>query len=165
MDDRRAIDFDRSLAGEVYLAVSDGLTAWAQAHDRLHPFKIGSSKDARKRLDHLNAGPWLSRAAEPCLGFRDWRLLGSWSVYDRESPVALEGYIRRRFAKFLGYLYFREVHGATHAGNGETEILRLRLELIPVFPKLFEKHGLKGMVGGIAADMIDLLVKDIHQRT
>lgn len=164
MDDRRIIDFDRTLAGEVYLAVSDDLTAWAQANDRLHPFKIGSSKNARERVDYLNADPRLAQAGQPCLGFRDWRLLEVWAIYDEESPLDMERSLMKRFAQFLEYLDFREVHGAPHAGNGETEIFRLKLELLPIFPELFERHGLKGMIGRIAQDMIDLLVADIRRR-
>lgn len=165
MDDRRILDFNRRLAGEIYLAVSDGLTAWAEANDRLYLFKIGSSKDARQRLDDLNGDPWRGRASQPCLGFRDWRLLGTWWIYDDESRIGIEGYIRRRFAKFLDYLDFRQVHGTTHAGNGETEIFRLKLELLPALPGMFETYKLKGMVGRMATDMIDLLVEDIHRRS
>jgi len=166
MDDRSILDFDRQFAGQVYVAISDGLTRWASTNDRLHLFKLGSStRLAYERAASLNADWTLGFNTKPCLGFDDWRTIGGWSLYDNEMPRQFENRIRKSFAKILDPFNFREVHGATHAGNGETELFRIRPSLLAGLPGLFELHKPAGRAGRIAESMIETLLADVRGAT
>lgn len=158
MKDRRTIDYDLRYGGTLYIAVSDQLNLWAGEHDRSYLFKLGRTAGFSDRAQSLNADWRLAYGNSPCLGFRDWRLLGSWSFYDKEDPRSYERSIASGFERILERFDYREVRGDTHAGNGETEIFRFHPD---ASADLLGMPKLGGEVGIIVAQMIEVIAAEM----
>jgi len=118
--------------GYLYVATSDRLQEWALRNDRLYLFKIGFAAYGTRRLDYLNGRikdrPYPPR---PCLNFTDWRFVARWDFETRRSAATMEALIHEIFDEVFDRFDRTELVKNLRAGNGETEIFRLRLKAVP----------------------------------
>ncbi|WBX82380.1 hypothetical protein [Sphingosinicella microcystinivorans] len=150
--------------GFVYVAMSDRLTEWALANDRLHLFKIGYSAGWSDRLAYLNGvAPWPKRV-RPCLNCTDWRFVGQWSFPALGTTKSTEKWLKKIFDRVFESFDRDELVKDFPAGNGETEIYRLRLRTLPRLPELFQTHGIKGPIADKALRVIETAVVEISRQ-
>jgi len=148
--------------GYLYVATSDRLQEWALRNDRLYLFKIGFAAYGARRLRYLN-GRVRDRPdpPRPCLNFTDWRFVARWDFETRQSAAAMESIIHEMFDEVFDRFDRTELVKNRRAGNGETEIFRLRLKTLPDAISTFGASGLNAMISEQAIAVLEKSAIDI----